>query len=63
MNVLMILSNPFLVDPRVHKEAKALVDDGHKVTVIVWDRKKAYPPEDTVDGINLVRIVSTLSDL
>ncbi len=52
----MILSNPFMVDPRVHKEAKALVDNGHEVTVIVWDRRQAYKPEDTVDGIKLVRI-------
>jgi len=56
MNILMILSNPFMVDPRVHKEAKALVDDGHKVTVIVWDRKHTYEDEDVVDKIRLVRI-------
>jgi len=48
-----------MVDPRVHKEAKALLDSGHEVTVIVWDRKKAYPPEDFVDGIRLIRIHNT----
>lgn len=52
----MILSNPFMVDPRVHKEAKALLDAGHQVTVIVWDRKQKYKPEETVDKINLIRI-------
>lgn len=52
----MILSNPFMVDPRVYKEAKALVDVGHEVSVIVWDRKKTYEKEDTVDGIRLFRI-------
>ena len=56
MNVLMILSNPMLVDPRVHKEAKTLVDNGHQVTIIVWDRKQQYQPEETVDGIHIVRI-------
>ena len=52
----MILSNPFMVDPRVHKEAKALVDAGHQVTVIVWDRKQKYKPEATIDKINLIRV-------
>ena len=56
MKILMILSNPFMVDPRVHKEAKALVDNGNEVTVIVWDRHHEYKPEDTVDGIKLVMI-------
>jgi glycosyltransferase involved in cell wall biosynthesis len=52
----MLLSNPFLVDPRVSKEAKSLVDNGHEVTVIVWDRKGAYPPEDKIDGVRIIRI-------
>ena len=56
MNILMILSNPLLVDPRVHKEAKTLVDTGHHVTVIVWDRKHLYKTEETIDGIRIVRI-------
>ena len=52
----MILSNPFMVDPRVHKEAKTLVENGHEVTVIVWDRRKEYKTEDTIDKIRLIRI-------
>ena len=56
MKILMILSNPFMVDPRVHKEAKALVDNGHEVKVIVWDRRNEYEPENVVDGIQLIRI-------
>ena len=56
MNILMILSNPLMVDPRVHKEAKALVDAGNKVTVIVWDRKGEYDDEGIVDGIKIIRI-------
>ena len=56
MNILMILSNPFMVDPRVYKEAKSLVDAGHKVSVIVWDRKNDYEPESIVDGIKIIRI-------
>ncbi len=59
MKILMLLSNPFVVDPRVHKEAKALVDAGHEVTVVVWDRRGDYEPEDVVDGIRLVRLHNT----
>jgi len=56
MKILMILSNPFMVDPRVYKEAESLVDAGHEVTVIVWDRKRDYDPESAVDGIKIIRI-------
>jgi glycosyltransferase involved in cell wall biosynthesis len=52
----MILSNPFMVDPRVYKEAKALSKAGYEVSVIVWDRKNSYEKEDTVEGIRLFRI-------
>ena len=56
----MILSNIFMTDVRVYKEAKALVDAGHEVTVIVWDRKHQYKPEDVVDGIKVVRLHNNL---
>jgi len=56
MKILMLLSNPLLVDPRVHKEAKALVDAGNEVTVIVWDRKNEYDKIGTVDRIKIIRI-------
>jgi glycosyltransferase involved in cell wall biosynthesis len=48
-----------MVDPRVYNEAKALVDAGYEVSVIVWDRKKNYRKEETVDGIQLFRIHNT----
>jgi len=54
--VLMILSNPLMVDPRVFKEAKTLVEEGSDVAVIVWDRHKEYPSEDIIDGIKIMRI-------
>lgn len=59
MKILMLLSNPFMVDPRVHNEAKALVDEGNEVAVVVWDRKGEYGQEDVVDGIRIVRIHNT----
>ncbi|RCV62776.1 Glycosyltransferase involved in cell wall bisynthesis [Methanophagales archaeon] len=58
--ILMLLSNPFMVDPRVSREAKSLVDYGHEVTVIVWDRKGDYPSEDIIDGIRIIRIHNNL---
>jgi len=49
MKILMILSNPFMVDPRVYKEAKALTEIGYEVTVIVWDRRGEYEKERGLD--------------
>ena len=56
MNILMLLSNPFMVDPRVYKEAKSLVDAGHNVTVIVWDRKNEYDDESLIDKVKIFRV-------
>jgi glycosyltransferase involved in cell wall biosynthesis len=54
--VLMLLSNPFRPDPRVHKEAEGLVRNGYDVTIYCWDREAAYEPVQKYDGINLVRL-------
>lgn len=59
LNILMFLSNPFMVDPRVYKEAKSLMEAGYRVTVIVWDRHNEYAAESVVDGIRIVRIHNT----
>ena len=56
MNILMILSKPFVLDPRVYQEAESLKNNGHKVTVIVWDRKKIYKLEEIVNDVRIVRI-------
>lgn len=56
MKILMLLSNSFMVDPRVQKETKALIEAGHQVTIIVWDRKKEYEAELVVDQIKLIHI-------
>ena len=54
--VLMLLSNPFRPDPRVHREARALVNAGYQVTIICWDRAQSSPKEETIDGIRIIRI-------
>ena len=56
LKILMLLSNPFMVDPRVYKEAKALIEAGNEITVLVWDRRRDYKPESVVEGIRVVRI-------
>lgn len=55
----MLLSKEFVNDPRVHNEAKALVDAANEVTAVVWDRRGEYGQEDIVDGIRIVRIHNT----
>jgi len=56
MNILMVLSNPYMVDGRVQNETKVLTETGHHVSIIVWDRKQEYPVVDTVDEIDIYRV-------
>ena len=59
MKILMILSKEFTVDLRVFKEAESLVEAGHKVTVLMWDRKGEHETESTVEGIKVIRMRNT----
>jgi hypothetical protein len=54
--VLMLLSNPFLPDPRVEKEATALIDAGFHVKILAWDRGKKKPQVTKEKGIDDQRI-------
>jgi len=54
--ILMLLSNAFDPDPRVHREARALVDAGYQVTILCWDRDRKCQAEEVVDGIRLLRV-------
>lgn len=56
LNILMLLSNAFDPDPRVHREALALVEAGHQVTILCWDRDRKTKADEVVDGIHLHRI-------
>jgi glycosyltransferase involved in cell wall biosynthesis len=53
---LMLLTNAFDPDPRVHQEAKALVGKGYSVTILCWDRDEKAPFREIVDGIKIERI-------
>ena len=59
MKILMTLANPFTNDPRVYNEAKSLINAGHEVTILAWDKKKEYPYEEVIDGITVVRSNNT----
>jgi len=60
MNVLMFVSNPFTSDPRVYNEATSLIQAGHEVTVVACDSEREYPPSDTWDGIEIIRLAAPL---
>ncbi|MDP2182852.1 MAG: glycosyltransferase family 4 protein [Actinomycetota bacterium] len=49
-SVAMVLSNDGSADPRVEKEARALVDAGWDVTVVAWDRSQTLPAKETRAG-------------
>jgi glycosyltransferase involved in cell wall biosynthesis len=56
IKVLMLLSNAFRPDPRVHKEAKALKEDAYDVGILAWDRGEQRPVSETIDGIEINRV-------
>lgn len=47
MKVLIIRSNPVDPDPRVEKEASALLKSGYDVSILAWDRSEDYPIRKT----------------
>jgi glycosyltransferase involved in cell wall biosynthesis len=55
-HTLMLLANGFLPDPRVHKEARSLIEAGYAVTIICLDRDCDQPAEQVIDSIRVVRI-------
>jgi glycosyltransferase involved in cell wall biosynthesis len=60
-NILMLVSNAFDPDPRVQREAAALVQSGYHVTILCWDRDLKSIPSACIDGIYVerIRIAST----
>ncbi|MFQ5910814.1 MAG: glycosyltransferase family 4 protein [Thermoplasmata archaeon] len=55
MRILMLLSNPYRPDYRVKKEAGALREEGHEVSLIAWDREGIHRVKETIDGIQVFR--------
>ena len=56
MKILMFLTNPFVSDSRVFNEAKALLQVGHEVSLIAWDRSGKQKSYEIKDGIRVYRI-------
>jgi len=52
----MLLSNAFRPDPRVAREAQALINAGHPVTVVCWDREAKYPTRKVVEDYQIERV-------
>ncbi len=55
MKVLMLLSNPYLPDARVYREAQSLINRGHEVSIIAWDRREDFPEKETMEGVRVIR--------
>jgi len=55
LNVVMIVTNDAVSDPRVTKEAVALVTAGHRVTVLAWDRGGGAPESEVRSGVTYER--------
>ncbi len=47
--------SPAGLEPRLAKEAATLARAGYEVHVILWDRERAYPSEETRDGARIHR--------
>ena len=54
--VVMFLTNDAVSDPRVEKEARALVGAGFEVTVLAWDRAGKAAPVEERDGFTIERL-------
>lgn len=50
----MVVSSNVTTDPRLYNEARALIDAGHRVSVIGWDRFKQNPYREFLDGIEVI---------
>ena len=56
MHILMLLSNAYRPDPRVERAATALVQGGHQVTLLCWDRQAELPSRESQSGIEVIRV-------
>ncbi|MFD1685881.1 glycosyltransferase family 4 protein [Halobellus litoreus] len=62
MHIGMILRSTFPPDIRVRREAKFLVNHGHKLTLFCTDEPNRTSTE-TIDGINVIRVPTPQSPL
>lgn len=55
LEILMVLTNAFDPDMRVYKEAKYLVQQGHSVEILCWDRENKRVENEIIDDIKIKR--------
>ncbi len=55
MKICMFVRNAVTADPRVRREAQALIEAGHSVTIIGLRRGDA-PPREVLDGAQVIRL-------
>ncbi len=53
--VFLRSKSPAGIEPRILKEAATLERAGHEVHVVLWDRTRSFPAEETRDGIQIHR--------
>lgn len=53
--VFLRSKSPAGIEPRIRKEAATLLRAGYDVHVILWDRTRSFPAEETLDGIQIHR--------
>jgi len=55
-STLMLLTNPYRPDPRVLREARALVRHGTNVQLVAWDREGSLPGRREEEGVDVTRL-------
>ncbi|MEZ5934508.1 MAG: glycosyltransferase [Alphaproteobacteria bacterium] len=55
MHIVMLANNACVFDARIRREAEALVDDGHEVSVLATSAH-GLPDRETVGGVDYLRI-------
>jgi len=53
--------SPAGIEPRIDKEARALVDAGYDIRVLLWDRRMEHPRSEKRDGYHIERVRSRAS--
>lgn len=58
LRIAMLLDNSFRPDPRVLREALALTQAGHRVTIYAWDRDMGLdrPAQERIEQVEVVRL-------
>ena len=54
--IAVLVSNPYLPDPRVHKEVRTLARHSHKIFIVARNSRPLSPVDEDRDGIGIHRI-------